>query len=902
MRTNLLFLFLLLISFMWGQEVTIIVPGLVTNYNTKERINGTSLYILQNGMTLAKGQSDNKGNYTISTEINKDVSFEMIVSKPGYMSKKVLFDTKKIAIPRGLSSITIKLVEELQVELFPTKSGVNIKVGEKDYAEKFTWNEALSRCEPDESYKKQEIDKVLAAFKDAELMKVYSGFRAQSTTFERVQNYPLAIQYLDSATKVGIKDSTIALKRIELQKAQDTQEKEVVKQNEITKTLAAADSLLSILKWKEAEVKYNEVLKKDPNHAKAKNQLSQIASLKAQDEKRKNELKLHAANRSNGNKLAQQKKFKEAIVSFNKSLALSIPQTEKDKISVSVDSINKLLKGENIEKGIKIEIAKAKAANVKGDFQLSKISYDLIEGLISNLSNPTLQGTYRTEVNKQILQYLDAEMKKAYELNTKNNYDQAIEAYKRVGVLISSLTDENLKKDKLEEVQGRIVEVHNKRKDDERKYKESLAAVQRALDSASFNPDLRMTQVQNILNKEPLKSKSNAPEVLALKDRLTKVKGYYGQRKLKIKEISQKDSIKALSTAEALVTLASTSDVGPFEMKKITFSRDSIKAIISVKKITKPNTRGIALVAPGTEVKGGVQGAYNELELYRKLNEDNVKDAWDNLKTQVDVENEYNALKELERQKQAEKVVENILDQNDAKSQQEEDAHKARELKNVALVDQTQYSINKKNELHLTTINGLADSALEIQDQLDVVHEQRNNENDSDRKLGEKYADNANDQRDVIKSKENDEHLSRVNSQRDLVSTNEVDKFNREQESELQHKNHQRIQEEKADYVDERTFQPNYLRDENGACFPWNAMTEKVYELKNAQGYTSRVIIRRVVVNINGYGVVYEQTTNESGIHSFTLNGSTIPESIWMHESTGEPVIDSNKKVETPCE
>ena len=70
-----------------------------------------------------------------------------------------------------------------------------------------------------------------------------------------------------------------------------------------------------------------------------------------------------------------------------------------------------------------------------------------------------------------------------------------------------------------------------------------------------------------------------------------------------------------------------------------------------------------------------------------------------------------------------------------------------------------------------------------------------------------------------------------------------------------------------------------------------NKMTEVIYKIKNLQGYVSSVVLRRVVVDTNGYGVVYEQTTNENGKNSFTRNGLLITETIWFNESTGDNVI-----------
>ena len=84
---------------------------------------------------------------------------------------------------------------------------------------------------------------------------------------------------------------------------------------------------------------------------------------------------------------------------------------------------------------------------------------------------------------------------------------------------------------------------------------------------------------------------------------------------------------------------------------------------------------------------------------------------------------------------------------------------------------------------------------------------------------------------------------------------------------------------------------PNYLRDENGVLFASNALTEKTYQLKNKEGYVTKVIIRRVVVDPNGHGVVYEQTTDENGKTYFTRDGQVSTEYIWFNESTGANVL-----------
>ena len=101
---------------------------------------------------------------------------------------------------------------------------------------------------------------------------------------------------------------------------------------------------------------------------------------------------------------------------------------------------------------------------------------------------------------------------------------------------------------------------------------------------------------------------------------------------------------------------------------------------------------------------------------------------------------------------------------------------------------------------------------------------------------------------------------------------------------------YEKIQQTAASTVQLKTT-PNYLRDENGVLFPSNTMTEKTYQIKNKEGYVTKVIIRRVVVDPNGHGVVYEQTTDENGKTYFTRDGQVSTEYIWFNESTGANVL-----------
>ena len=85
--------------------------------------------------------------------------------------------------------------------------------------------------------------------------------------------------------------------------------------------------------------------------------------------------------------------------------------------------------------------------------------------------------------------------------------------------------------------------------------------------------------------------------------------------------------------------------------------------------------------------------------------------------------------------------------------------------------------------------------------------------------------------------------------------------------------------------------QPNFLKDENGILFPSNKMTQRVFKRTNGQGDVTSVTIQRVVVDPNGYGVVYEQTTDQSGKAFYTRNNASVSEHVWFNESPGTDVV-----------
>jgi hypothetical protein len=136
MRIKLLFLFFFStfyssITFSQATSVTISLDGSINNFVTDVKLFGATIYMMQNERTLSKSITDNYGNYSISGKVNILEPIDLLISKPGYISKKVLFDIATLKINKNRAdATTLELVEELIIELYELRPGVGGAVAE----------------------------------------------------------------------------------------------------------------------------------------------------------------------------------------------------------------------------------------------------------------------------------------------------------------------------------------------------------------------------------------------------------------------------------------------------------------------------------------------------------------------------------------------------------------------------------------------------------------------------------------------------------------------------------------------------------------------------------------------------------------------------------------------------
>ena len=897
MRNSIFLFFVLLVCrHVNAQLVEIIIPGSVNNFESKAKIFGATLYLVQDGITISKSITTNTGAYTIAGKLNTSIPFELIVSKPNHITKKVYFDFKNITT-KG-QDISVQAVEELIIELFALKKGITITIGSADYAEKFTWDNDQKIAIPDEEHKKLSQEKIINLYKEAELSAQLSILDSKATASAQAKNYESAIAYADSALALKQNDSILLKKKLSYQTALTSLLADEKKSDDVKLLLSSGDSLFILAKYPEASVKYNEVLKKDPLNISAKKKLDNIAALTVIQVSQASDAKELSKLLANANKLETNAKFSDAIIELNKGLKLSISADEKSKIELYISNLKLKIKNTDVVTLIEKELKAAKKFDDSKDFNNSKVSYLIINQYISMLdtANATKQAQ---SVNKQIDESIGIALKNANELNSKDNYDLAIAAYKKTELLISALLDLNKKNMKLDEVKEHIAEVEQKRKDKDKLYRDAIINVTAAIDEGPKTFYI----VDDLFSKEPLKAKSSEKEIIDLKSRYTLVKNYFNDKNIKLKTVWLTDSIKAYQAIKEIYNLALTSKVSQNELKKVMISMDSLSSIISPKKLKiDSNSSGTILTAPGILVdSSNANASFQRLEFTRLSIEKGKSTYLVDLKNDIELEAYFRNMQQEVIRNESATVIQNLLTENDVINQLKNNESNSRTEALKALVQENDYIIYQR-ELAATLMHESAASIIQSdKNKMDVYLLKEKEREDSIHALAQQILKanmNAIDLKNSELGKANDLSASNLQVAKNKV---ELEIYRRDSLSKVSKELTAKMLVDQSNQVESGVRNPNYIRDEKGVCFPWNAVTEKIYELKNASGFVVAVIIRKVVVDQYGYGVVFEHTRNEKGISSFTLNGSIITEFIWFNQSNGSGVIIPNLTVVTKC-
>jgi hypothetical protein len=490
---------------------------------------------------------------------------------------------------------------------------------------------------------------------------------------------------------------------------------------------------------------------------------------------------------------------------------------------------------------------------------------------------------------------LKGTMKLANDQFVQKKYDLALETYKKADQQIALFHKQTLIDTYSKELQAGMKRVTEGINSMSQVYQNQLVKA-----NENFNKGpLFYGTAKSILNSDPMKSRQNEPEVIALKEKIATMETYYNDRKAAYLLVKTKDNAAAFKALEKVYAVGQVQQqhLNPTELPALQKSIDSLREILKPVQVAKvkpdvpTEPAGIRLTAPGEAVSGENSMVFNDLQLNREAKQEAPYRTQQQIRTEVEYQNYFS------QQNAQIGSFETMSQLELTRSQRDLAARQNNNTQQTLQADKSQQT--QEHEV-----------AVQIRDANAALRQQENSDNISAWKDAKDYQDQttakAADSRQEYELKRLNEFQNGLDLQaqkepakaeqnmNELNARQQEVAYTKQQEQEIAtvggQAQYEKIQQTAASTVQLKTT-PNYLRDENGVLFAVNTMTEKTYQIKNKEGYVTKVIIRRVVVDPNGYGVVYEQTTDENGKTYFTRDGQVSTEYVWFNDSTGANVL-----------
>lgn len=818
------------------RDFLVVVEGSTRNLLDNQSIFGVAIDIMQQDAVLTKVLSDQNGKFYASAKISQGTPLQIRLSKGGYQTKYILFDLTTLQGQRN-SPNGLQLIRDLNCELYELRPDVDLSFSKNQITDKFVWTSSALVQVP--LLKTEADQKAREAYQYAKDQKNYNRLLQAANKSTAAQNQDLALVFLDSILVLRPNDSLATQKKTQITTAQaaalkrsqdEARQKALL--NEAVAAREANDLKLASSKVKEADA----IIPNNPLVAQEQNLISKlVAEAKdAQDKTQafQNAMKAAAA-------LVTAKKYDEAESKYKE--AQQIKPTEKETVNAQLAAL----------KDLKFDIQN------------------------------------ETELKKT--------MKLANDQFVQKKYDLALETYKKADQQIALFHKQTLIDTYSKELQAGMKRVTEGINSMSQVYQNQLAKA-----NENFNKGpLFYGTAKSILNSDPMKSRQNEPEVIALKEKITTMETYYKDRKEAYLLVKAKDNAAAFKALEKVhsVGQAQQQHLAPTELPALQKSIDSLREILKPVQVAKvkPDVAvepaGIRLTAPGEAVSGENSMVFNDLQLNREAKQEAPYRTQQQIRTEVEYQNYFS-------QQNAQIGSFETMSQLELTRSQREIA--ARQSNNTQITLQADKA--QQTQEH--------EVAVQARDASAAVRQQENSDNISAWKDAKDYQEQTTAKADASRQEYELKRLNEFQNSLDLQAQKEPAKaeqnmnelnarqqdvaYTKQQEQEAAtvggQAQYEKIQQTAASTVQLKTT-PNYLRDENGVLFAANTMTEKTYQIKNKEGFVTKVIIRRVVVDPNGYGVVYEQTTDENGKTYFTRDGQVSTEYIWFNDSTGANVL-----------
>ena len=833
-----LLLFVLPLQLLAQRDLLVVIEGSTQNFLDKKPIYGVNVDLIQNDAVLTKVLADESGQYYVSARIVQGQDIQLRFTKGAYLTKLIAIDLSSLK-GQTQSAYGLKLNRNLVAELYPILSDVDLGFAKNIPTDKYVWSDASARIDQIVAVKSDADAKASAAYQQAIDQKKCAQFQQKYSEQIAQQNQAMAIVYLDSILQIRPNDAQALNQKQKILDAQRDAEQLSENKAKQSALLDQANAAMLEQDYNLAQIKYKEADAILPGNQYIQKQLAAIEQKKVESEQNKVKSQAFQKAMQAATSLINSKRYDEAIKKLNE--ALQIQPSQKDQVEVELRRIR-------------------------------EIKQDILT---------------ETELKKL--------MKLANDQYVQKKYDLALESYKKAYKQIALFHKQTLIDNYSKELQTGLSRVTAAINSVSQVYQDQLA---KANENFLKGPQF-YSVAKNILNSDPMKSKQNEIEVIELKEKISAMESFYADRKNAYSLVKSKDNEAALKALENVYAKGQKYQnyIASEAFTALKKSADSLRALkmpadMKIVKVTTPTPpTGISLSAPGQLVTADNSMSFNSLSQTQEAKKEAPYQIQQQIRTEVEYRNYFAGQNAQIGSFETSAQLELIKSQREIKS-------------NEAVNTQAQLQLDQQHIAQATEVAIEARSAATSQRQqenaenLNAWKDEKDYKNITDQKAAEERQQYELDRLNII---QNQKDLK--SAQDNLIAEQNVRELNqRSQDVEF----HKQIQEEQAikggmeQYVQiqqvaaskvELKTTPNYIRDENGVLFPPNTMTEKTYQITNKEGYVIKVIIRRVVVDANGYGVVYEQTTDEHGKTYFTRDGQVSTEYVWFNDSTGANVL-----------
>ncbi len=164
MRILLMYFLLIFSALSFGQTVQFNYGGQVTNYDSGKKEGGVKVSVVGMGGTIVSSTTASNGKYALKFDVSATSKFDIVFSKEGFVPKKVSFDFSGINTANIKEGEKLNPLEDLSLELFSVKPGIDFSFLEKEPVAKFTTDSKTNNLQADvagNQRMKQKIDALL---------------------------------------------------------------------------------------------------------------------------------------------------------------------------------------------------------------------------------------------------------------------------------------------------------------------------------------------------------------------------------------------------------------------------------------------------------------------------------------------------------------------------------------------------------------------------------------------------------------------------------------------------------------------------------------------------------------------------------------------------------------------